>query len=490
MVFKMDGLQGVIDEVAKLIIAKRTTSKPKQLDLSLAFKQPDEVKKMTPQQVQELIVNPVNELLGKCGCNLRLQRIKWCDVDRGAGKVWGRLITDFSVSEGNAQGDVLRTNAYVLAPEDQTNDTMALIHAANIKFTIHFKDGPKTMSVRDIMKHFGGVMSSLDHKIDPGQSLDVQWMQASVSQFPLYNDVFVPKVNPHGDEMLVVLFTRFGITAGIASGRHDNFVLVNHRGKKYLLAAKKAQGICEDEDSETGKRKRDDGHVFIAEGVDEGWFALVQLPLRRGKLEYTGQTRSINKPMCLIECRIEKGPEASDATIRSALKDLPLAGLELDTTVKGRVDFFKVWRIDGDEGALDMKDVNKMLDAQRGMYESLNAPVHTREKLQNLGVLEFSAMTQEQIEFFKGLGCSTDTMTLSEQKKGFKFIKDLDKLFEAFTLFQIMTKHGNFARRILEIHAENKDLALDLGKELLNLVADDPDTVEAKFPKILASEHC
>ena len=38
--------------------------------------------------------------------------------------------------------------------------------------------------------------------------------------------------------------------------------------------------------------------------------------------------------------------------------------------------------------------------------------------------------------------------------------------------------------KILEIHAENKDLALDLGKELLKLVADD-DTVEEKFPKML-----
>ena len=44
--------------------------------------------------------------------------------------------------------------------------------------------------------------------------------------------------------------------------------------------------------------------------------------------------------------------------------------------------------------------------------------------------------------------------------------------------------------KILEIHADNKDLALDLGKEFLKLVAADPDTVEAKFAEILASKHC
>ena len=38
--------------------------------------------------------------------------------------------------------------------------------------------------------------------------------------------------------------------------------------------------------------------------------------------------------------------------------------------------------------------------------------------------------------------------------------------------------------KILEIHADNKDLALDLGKILLKLVAADPDTVEAKFAEI------
>ena len=37
--------------------------------------------------------------------------------------------------------------------------------------------------------------------------------------------------------------------------------------------------------------------------------------------------------------------------------------------------------------------------------------------------------------------------------------------------------------KILEIHADNKDVALDLGKEFLKLVAADPDTVEAKFPE-------
>ena len=164
---------------------------------------------------------------------------------------------------------------------------------------------------------------------------------------------------------------------------------------------------------------------------------------------------------------------------------MPLCGLKINKSVPPRLDIFNILRIIGDAGALSMKDVQKMLVAQRDMYNSLNASPHTREKLQNLGVLGFSAMTEEQIEFLKGLGCSTDTMTLSEQKKGFECIKDLNQLFEAFTIFKIMTKHGNFAGKILEIHAENKDLALELGKELLKLVADDPDTVDAKFPKIL-----
>ena len=470
--FDVDSLQKALDELEPV-------SASGQLDLSLAFKQPDEVKTMTAEEVQEF-----NALLQKCGSKLRLKSVKWCDLNRKHGKVYGACITDFRVLGGTAQGDVdYHKQAYVLADGDQKNDTMALVNARDLKFTIQFKDVSETMTLCAFVKNFGLHMSRLGHNIHNEESLDVKSMTASVSQITLGTEEFVPMVNPYGSSVLVVLFFPGGVTAGVASGHRYNFLLAENHGKKDLLAAKIPQGTPDDEKNDTGKRMRDDGPVFIAEDVvGKGWFCLLQIQLEEDPT-YAAVTRGMG-PRSLVECCVEMGPKASSEALGYALKDLPLHGLELDPSVPPRLDIFNILRIVGDEGALAMKDVQKMLVEQRGMYNSLNASPHTREKLQNLGVIGFSAMTPAQIEFLKGLGCSTDTMTLSEQKKGFELIKDLDQLFEAFTIFKIMTKHVNFAGKILEIHAENKDLALDLGKELLKLVADD-DTVEEKFPKML-----
>lgn len=476
MLFNMEALQKTIAEVAKL--------KPEpngKLDLTVAFEDPGV---MTQEELQERVVKEVNKLLANCGSKLRFKLVKWCDANRKAGETYGHIISDFLVSEGNEKGDVTDEKAYVLADEDQTNDEMAVMDPKNIRIRIQFKEGVETMTMHAFFKDFGELMDRLGYKIDRKTSVHVPWVQGCVSQFVLNGKVFVPMIRTYGSKVLCLLFTSYGgIAVGIASGHQYNCVLVHDLAKQYLLQATRVEETCEDDN---GKRERDED-VFIAEGVGPGWFAFAQVPLE--EVRYADLTRSICAPKkAFVHCCIERGPEASYETLESALKKLPEQGLTVDEKTPVRIDFFQALGANGKKPTIE--DAKDLLEAQLKMYNALNATAYTRKKLQQLGAIGFSAMTEDQIEFLKRLGCSTGTMTLSDQKEGFELINNLDQLFEAFTVYKIMTKYRSFAQKILEKYADDKPLALELGKELLKAVAANPDTAEAKFAEVLESKNC